>query len=124
MRSHGDPEAAQDEHPGEEDAGHPAEDEREPGERLARASGVVSQREEQRRARDGQRARQDLGACKSRSDAEEDGNQDQTERSPRKPRRRCSRSRKRRRLVALPGSIARSGGLVCSRYENPRRSAG
>ena len=47
VRADGDPEAAQDEDPGEEDAGHPAKDEREPGERLAGASGVVGQGEEQ-----------------------------------------------------------------------------
>ena len=37
VRADGDPEAAQDEDPGEEDAGHPAKDEGEPGERLAGA---------------------------------------------------------------------------------------
>ena len=60
MRADGDPETAQDEDPGEEDAGHPSEDERVPGERLARTSGVVSQGEEQGGGGHGPTARQDL----------------------------------------------------------------
>ena len=47
VRADRDAEAADHEDPGEEDAGHPAEDEREPGERLAGRARVMGQREEQ-----------------------------------------------------------------------------
>jgi hypothetical protein len=58
MRANRDAKTADDEDPGEVDAGQPAEDEGEPGERLARHPRVVRDREEQGRRRDRQAARQ------------------------------------------------------------------
>src|SRR5512135_3450603 len=71
MRANRDAKTADDEDPGEVDAGQPAEDEGGPGERLAGQPHVVRDREEQGRRRDRQAARQDGRRLQEPQGAEE-----------------------------------------------------